>query len=247
MQLKTLVVKTVLATSAFCLAVTGTLLFMSGTWETTEPAAASPIKSAPSASPDVASEPVQNAAPALAVPLGEDTKAAPLPDKTFTKQDEDATPPAIEKAPSSLAPSTLYIPSVGIDTSIVSGAANNGSMVLPESSKVAEYTGAAPLAAANGSTVIAGHVNFADGSWGAMGTLHGIYKGAMVYASDASGEMRTFKVTEMRVLKKQALPYEIFRTAGARQLVLITCGGNVETVNGTSFFASNLLVFAEPV
>lgn len=129
---------------------------------------------------------------------------------------------------------------------MVGSGAKNGSMLLPESSKVAQYTEASPLTAKEGSTVIAGHVNFADGSPGALGTLHKIEKGAPVYATDANGKVHKYKVVALDVLKKEALPFTIFRTAGDRQLVVVTCGGGIETVNGIPVYASNLIVTAVP-
>lgn len=172
---------------------------------------------------------------------------APFPTKTFNKASNDAYVPPAKTAPASLGPSTLSIPSLGVSASIVSGGAKDGGMVLPESSKVAEYTAAAPLASDKGSTVIAGHVNFADGSAGALGPLYKITKGTPVYATEANGTVHEYKVTSLSVLSKQALPYDIFRTAGSRQLVLVTCGGDIENVNGVPAYTHNLVVTAEPV
>jgi LPXTG-site transpeptidase (sortase) family protein len=197
------------------------------------------------------SEPVagtsQPAPVATPDPTSERTIAAPLPEKTFTEADKDVYTPPTDAASIALTPMSLSIPSVGIKTSIVSGGEHNGSMILPESSKVAIYTAAAPLTAEKGSTVIAGHVNFADGSAGALGPLHKISKGAPVYATDAEGNVRKYKVTTMSVLNKQALPTEIFRTAGDRQIVIVTCGGDVEKVNGVYVYTHNLVVTADPV
>lgn len=230
-SLKPLILKASIIIGALCLAVVGVLAFTAMTTGASDPLAEAP-QFAPVATPD---------------PTSERTIAAPLPEKTFTESDKDAYTPPTEAASIALAPMSLSIPSVGISTSIVSGGENNGSMILPESSKVAIYTAAAPLTAEKGSTVIAGHVNFADGSAGALGPLHKIAKGAPVYATDAEGNVRKYKVTSMSVLNKQALPTNIFRTAGDRQLVVVTCGGGVEKVNGVYVYTHNLVVTADPV
>lgn len=168
-----------------------------------------------------------------------------------------ATPPATENITAkvvvavppkvSYPASTLNIPSVGISTNIVSGGENNGSMVLPDSSLVAEFTGAAALSSPKGSTVIAGHVNFADGSDGALGPLYKVEVGSPIYATDASGKVHEYKVTESTVLHKQALPSKLFRTAGTKQLVVVTCGGALEYVNGVLVYTHNQVVTAELV
>jgi LPXTG-site transpeptidase (sortase) family protein len=225
------VLKASLIVGVLCLAVGGFLTFTFMTQDASDSQAGA-SNLAPVATPD---------------PTSERTIAAPLPEKTFTEADKDVYAPPTDAASIALTPMSLSIPSVGISTSIVSGGESNGSMILPESSKVAIYTAAAPLTADKGSTVIAGHVNFADGSAGALGPLHNISKGAPVYATDGEGNVRKYKVTSMSVLNKQALIKNIFRTAGDRQLVVVTCGGDVEKVNGVYVYTHNLVVTADPV
>lgn len=182
---------------------------------------------------------------------GDDLRDQPGSDpKGAQELPEDAPPspdPSTAPAPVPVVPSTLYIPSVGISAPIVEGGADGGEMVLPESSKVAQYTEAAPLEAEDGSTVIAGHVNFTDGSWGALGPLHQVREGDPVYVTDSEGEVRQYVVSRMSVLHKESLPYQIFRTEGERQLVVVTCGGDVEKVGGEWVYTQNLVVYAMPV
>lgn len=159
--------------------------------------------------------------------------------------EKPADPPAVPSV--SYPASTLNIPSVGISAPIVSGGQNAGGMILPESSKVAEFIGAAALTSPKGSTVIAGHVNFADGSAGALGPLYEVQIGAPVYATDASGAVHEYKVVSSTVLSKQGLPSNLFRTSGSKQLVLVTCGGELEMVNGALAYTHNQVVTAEPV
>lgn len=232
-SLKSIIIKASLIAGALCLAVGGVLFFNPvGSSTASQNAEAVSPATIPVATPD---------------PTSERSVEVPLPKETFKPTDKDTYTPPKEPVSVSPAPMSLSIPSVGINTTIVSGGEKNGSMVLPESSKVAVYTAAAPLKAEKGSTVIAGHVNFADGSDGALGPLRKVTKGAPVYATDADGTIRKYKVVAMDVLSKQALPTEIFRTAGNRQLVLVTCGGDIEKVNGVYVYTHNLVVTAEPV
>lgn len=231
-SLKNLIIKASLLAGVLCLVVSGVLVVGSMSQQGSQASPTDSSGTVPIATPD---------------PTSERTFAAPLPEKSFTAADEDTYAPPTEVASVALAPMSLSIPSVGISTSIVSTGEKNGSMVLPESSKVAIYSAAAPLTADKGSTVIAGHVNFADGSDGALGPLHKISKGAPVYATDADGTVHKYKVTAMSVLSKQALPTNIFRTAGSRQIVVVTCGGDIEKVNGVYVYTHNLVVTAEPV
>lgn len=193
---------------------------------------------------DAAPQPVTDSSPSASTTPAPAT--APLPDKTFDEKTKDAYTPAPVATPISLKPSTLNIPSLGISASVVTGGEQDGNMVLPESSKVALYSGAAALTSDKGSTVIAGHVNFADGSAGALGPLYRIVKGAPIYASDAAGKVHTYKVTKLEILDKKALPDDIFRTSGDKQLVVVTCGGDIEKVNGVLAYTHNLVVTAEP-
>lgn len=187
---------------------------------------------------------------------GSPTDPTPLPYGSAQAPDEgspaktepgDTYVPPIEPASTPVLSPTLAMPSVGISASIVDGGAEGGQMVLPDSSMVAQYTGAAPIEADDGSTVIAGHVNFTDGSGGALGTLHQVQEGTPVYLTDSVGELHEYVVTEMLVLQKDSLPYEIFRTGGERQLVIVTCSGDLENVNGELVYTQNLVVYTKPV
>lgn len=235
---KKLVRKVLILTVSFCLLVGGILLIamtVQQQAQQTAPESAGVVPAQPvAAEPSITGAPLQQA-------------AAPLPEVTFDESAKDAYKPSPVATPLSLKASSLNIPSLGISTSIVNGDAKDGSMVLPESSKVAQYSGAAALTSDKGSTVVAGHVNFANGSAGALGPLYKIVKGAPIYAADASGKVHAYKVTKLDVLEKQALPTEIFRTDGDKQLVIVTCGGDIETVNGVQVYTHNLVVTAEPV
>ena len=233
--------KTVILTVSFCLLVGGGILIAMALQQNQSSGAGAQVP-VPAGAP---LQPLAAAPAATEAPI--EQASAPLPAETFDESAKDTYTPAPVATPRSLKASSLNIPSLGISTSIVNGDAKDGTMVLPESSKVAEYSGAAALTSDKGSTVIAGHVNFEDGSAGALGPLYKIVKGAPIYAADATGKVHAYKVTKLDVLDKQVLPTEIFRTAGDRQLVIVTCGGDIETVNGEQVYTHNLVVTAEPV
>lgn len=171
---------------------------------------------------------------------------APIVTKPFDAADPntytDTTPPP------GMPPSTVAIPALGITASITeSGIDAAGALILPTSDKATRYAGAAPLGAHEGSTVIAGHVNFADGSPGALAPLARITKGTPAYVTDATGTRHEYTVTTAETLIKTALPQELFAPHGPPQLVLITCGGPIENTDNTLGYTHNTVVTAVPV
>lgn len=172
---------------------------------------------------------------------------APKVARPFTATDSD-TYTGDSAAGPELLPQTVAIPSLGISAPVLeSGADANGALILPSSDKTTRYTAAAAIGAPAGSTVVAGHVNFPDGSPGALEPLARAEKGAPVYITDASGTRHTYTVTSAETLIKTALPAALFDTSGPAQLVLITCGGPIEnTGNGILGYTHNTVVTAVP-
>ncbi|MDO5867082.1 MULTISPECIES: class F sortase [Paenarthrobacter] len=172
---------------------------------------------------------------------------APTVTRPFTAADSDTYTGNKAVAPD-LPPQTVAIPSLRISAPITeSGVDADGALILPSSEKTTRYMGAAPIGAPKGSTVIAGHVNFPDGSPGALEPLARAAKGAPIYITDAGGTRYTYTVTSAETLIKTALPAALFDTSGPAQLVLITCGGPIEnTGNGILGYTHNTVVTAVP-
>lgn len=149
--------------------------------------------------------------------------------------------------PPEMPPFTIAIPALGINAPVTeSDIDTSGALILPTSDRTTRYTGAAALGAAEGSTVIAGHVNFADGSPGALAPLAKITKGTPVYVTDASGTRHEYKAHTAETLTKTGLPQELFTPAGPPQLVLITCGGPIDNTGSILEYTHNTVVTAAP-
>lgn len=178
---------------------------------------------------------------------------APRIDKPFTPTDPNTfTGPTTEKealaAERPLGPMELSVPSVGLRVSLVeSGITPEGVMSLPVSNLAGHYSPAAPIGATEGSTVIAGHVNYGDGSIAPMGLLAGIQKGAPIFITDAAGTVHRYQAVDAQLIGKHALPETFFTTTGNPQLVLLTCGGEIAPdATGVLNFLDNTAITAVP-
>ncbi|MFH5877590.1 class F sortase [Arthrobacter sp. NA-172] len=124
----------------------------------------------------------------------------------------------------SLPPATLAIPGVGLNVGLAGqGRDDSGYLVIPEPSKAARYTGSATVCAAKGSTLVAGHVNFPDGSMAPMASLARVTKGMPLYVSDQTGVTCRYKIIGLESLAKTSLPAETFATDGPPLLRIVTC------------------------
>ncbi|WP_165788337.1 class F sortase [Arthrobacter glacialis] len=178
---------------------------------------------------------------------------APSIDKPFTTTDPNtfAGPTTANEALAAekpLGPMELSVPSVGLRVSLVeSGITPDGVMSLPASNLAGHYSPAAPIGATEGSTVIAGHVNYADGSIAPMGLLAGIQKGAPIFITDAAGTVHRYQAVDAQLIGKHALPETFFTTTGNPQLVLLTCGGDIASdATGVLNFLDNTAITATP-
>lgn len=97
----------------------------------------------------------------------------------------------------------------------------------------------------NGSTVITGHINFAEQGTGYADHFTRLKEGE-TFTITVDGEPREFRVTKapFRVGKDQSMPDVVNATEGENQVVLITCGG--EFVGGSLGYADNIFTVAEP-
>jgi len=141
----------------------------------------------------------------------------------------------------------VVIPSLCINAPMTQTGSSGGSVVIPTAvSEVAWYNQSAGFSSPSGNTVIVGHVDSYSQGPGALSRLSRIQPGAVVIARGDGGQGR-WLVTSLRVYPKAALPQDIFTTTGARQLVLVTCGGPIEHIDGIATYADNVVVTAVPV
>ncbi len=162
--------------------------------------------------------------------------------------------PAQSTAPSSLPPSKmprvqadhapmrLRVPDVSIDAELVPAGVADGNLLLPEPRQAGWWIGGALPGDPGGTVVIAGHVDAADGSHGALYALTSLRRGATVQITTAVGPVN-YTVTAMRHFAKQQLPRDLFTRSGGHRLVLITCGGDYSPDHG---YSDNVVAYATP-
>lgn len=171
---------------------------------------------------------------------------APVVETPFSAADPD-TSTGPETVPV-LGPSELAIPSLGIHAHLVDVGLTPGSnaMVIPSAELVGHYTLAAPIGAPAGSTLLAGHVNHADWSPGALWDLSKIAKGAHVYVTNDKGTRFTYRVYAARSITRQPLPEDTYKTGGEPQLVIVTCAGTPGPDGNVLNYDQNTIVTAAP-
>lgn len=171
---------------------------------------------------------------------------APVVEKPFTPRDPDTY--TRQDTPPILGPLEIAIPSLDIRASLVDVALEPGTnkMVIPSPDKVGHYTLAAPIGAAAGSTLLAGHVNQPDWSPGALWNLSKAQKGAHAYVTDATGKQFSYKITAARTITRQPLPADTYAIDGAPQLVIVTCAGTPGPDGQVLNYDQNTIITATP-
>ncbi|NLU85140.1 class F sortase [Rhodococcus sp. HNM0569] len=172
---------------------------------------------------------------------------APLPGETFDVPPESVTDPF--DPPPDMRENSVAVPSVDIDAALVENDLDaSGSLVIPEHVDQATFwTGSAPINATRGAMLVAGHVDDRSRGEGALFRLHDVQPGAAVFL-DQAGLVTRWKVVRMETVSKQALPDDLFRGGtGARELYLVTCGGEVvRDASGRNSYSDNVIVAAVP-
>ena len=104
--------------------------------------------------------------------------------------------------------------------------------------------GAAPGARA-GTILLAGHVDSARRGAGAFYGLKRARRGDRVQLRADDGSTRTWRITSVKMMRKDSLPPEIYARGGPRRLVLVTCGGPFDQRRG--HYRDNIVVTAVPL
>lgn len=122
---------------------------------------------------------------------------------------------------------------------------SRSALALPrDAALVGWWRGSAPLAAATGSSIIAGHVAAADGTPGALHSLAKLKLGDRIVWRGA-GRRQVFTVVRRSyTLRTGELPRRIWRLSGVRTLNLITCARKVTYRSGFYHYTHNLTVTA---
>ena len=150
------------------------------------------------------------------------------------------TPRAMPKS----IPMKIRIPSIGVDTSIISvGLNQQGAIAMPDSVDVGAWYNGSPTPGQLGPAIIAGHVdNYYKGT-GAFFLLRETQVGDMIYVDRADGTTATFKVADIKQVPQANFPtQEVFGNINYAGLRVITCGGAFN--NQTYEYEDNIVVFA---
>jgi hypothetical protein len=143
-------------------------------------------------------------------------------------------------------PVRVAVSAVGIDAAVRSvGVAADGQMQLPPNPEVLGWYRFGPSPGADGSAVLAGHLDSRRYGLGPLVRLRNVEPGDLVEVTSADGSSRTYRVDGIARFEQEALPADVFARTGAPRLRLITCGGEYDVDAGG--YQQNLVVTAVPV
>lgn len=151
-------------------------------------------------------------------------------------------PPAT--ASSTVVPTSLVVPSIGVDAPIdgVGIVAGTDEIEVPPIERVGWYRFAG-TPGGSGSAVLLGHID-GEGRQGVFFRLGSLEPGDPLQVGFADGTTRSFTVVGRDQFPKAELPAEFFSRGGPSRLVLITCGGSFDESLGR--YRDNIVVVAEP-
>ncbi|MEV6713128.1 class F sortase [Lentzea sp. NPDC051208] len=165
---------------------------------------------------------------------------------TANAKPADPTPQQQQQpAPPKTGPGSVRLPAGGSAT-LVRKEVEDGVLPVPEGIGEATWWGT-ELAAAEGATVLAGHVDW-KGAKGPFAELWQAQNGREVVVADSAGKEFRFRIKQIETIRKEELParaVEFFGPRGPHRLVLVTCGGT--WVGGQQGYEANRVVIAEPV
>jgi len=145
-------------------------------------------------------------------------------------------------------PTRIAVRTLGVDTAVrpVQIDTRSGALAVPKDiSKVGWWRDGATPGDATGTTLIAGHVDSAKRGAGAFYPLRSARRGTRIMVRTEDSKERTYRVTGVRTVRKEALPTSIFTRKGPKRLVLVTCGGPFDSESG--HYRDNVVVTAVPV
>lgn len=154
-----------------------------------------------------------------------------------------ATPPPVQ-APSA-APQQLASADLGIDMPVVPvGVQDDGSMEIPVDPAVAGWYRYGPAPAdADGTTVLAAHVDSRVYGIGPLSVLRDAQPGQTLQVTDADGAVTAYTVESVTYIPRAELPVDqLFDRDGPRSLVVITCGGEFDEQSRT--YSDNVVLVA---
>ncbi|MBW9110627.1 class F sortase [Microbacterium trichothecenolyticum] len=178
--------------------------------------------------------------------------SAPAPSATATALPTPAVEVPIAAATPSPArrpvpPVRVVAAPIDVDMPVVPvGVETGGFMELPADPAIGGwYRFGADPAASDGNVVISAHVDSPEYPIGPFSRLRDLAVGEVVEVTDAAGDTRRYAVQSVTYYPKADLPVnDLFARSGARNLVLITCGGEFDSRTGR--YADNVVAIATP-
>lgn len=172
---------------------------------------------------------------------------APRPVAEFRAEACDLSPQAPAQAP---APGHLTVPGIAVDVPVGTSADLSS---LPDAPEVVRYQDSALMGANQGTTVVAGHVDYPGGKLSAFGQLHTIAACDHIYVTDTEGQAHEYVLTDMYTVPQDQIEETgIYTMTGDPALVLVTCSGpsvsdTAETAGAGLFtYSHNLVLEAVP-
>jgi hypothetical protein len=155
---------------------------------------------------------------------------------------------AVTAPAATVVPTRVSLARLGVDAPIaaVDIDTDSGALDIPKNIQRVGWwkDGAAPGSAA-GAILLAGHVDSAKDGGGAFYPLKNARTGDVVKVLSDDGRTRSYRVTSIKSVRKSALPTSIFSRAGAKRLILVTCGGPF--LPDVGHYRDNVVVTARPV
>lgn len=145
-------------------------------------------------------------------------------------------------------PIRVVAASIDVDVPVVPvGVEDGGFMELPADPAIGGwYRFGADPAASDGNVVISAHVDSPEYPIGPFSRLRDLAVGEVVEVTDAAGHTLRYAVQSVTYYPKADLPVDdLFARSGARNLVLITCGGEFDSRTGR--YADNVVAIATPI
>jgi LPXTG-site transpeptidase (sortase) family protein len=143
-------------------------------------------------------------------------------------------------------PTRIRLASIDVDAAVEPvGVDGGGEMAVPEDVRTIGWYRFGPGPGADGSTVLAGHVDDRLQGHGAFYRLTDVVAGDPVQVQLSDGRDVRFRVSEVERIEKSQLPTgALFARTGPPRLTLITCGGEFDRV--ARHFRDNVVIRAVP-
>lgn len=122
-------------------------------------------------------------------------------------------------------------------------AGRDGALNLPEDARSGAWWAlGAPVGAARGTVLVAGHVDTRRAGLGVFAALHALRPGTEIEVTGANRQAYRYVISARRTYPRQALPRDLFSRAGPHRLALVTCTGTYDRTTGG--YDRNLVLYA---